>query len=102
MLRIDRFHAIDGTPLRGFFVRDKANKVLAIGATSSATSEGYVMPSRKRYARDVELCRAIWKLTGVPMKWNLTFHGRHVTSHNNQDLMRTVRRCADPRCNHRN
>ncbi len=89
MLRIERLETIDGRTMPGFFVRDGANKVVAIGAFSC---EPFVMPSRKRYARDLNLCEAISRLTQVPIKWNLTMYGNHVTSHNRQDLMRRIRR----------
>lgn len=44
MLNIERLTDKSGRVMAGFFVRNAANKVLAIGAP------GFVMPSRKRYA----------------------------------------------------
>ena len=89
MLRIERFYTLQGNLLNGFFVRNAANKAVAVGAFGS---DPFVMPSAKRYARDLDLCVAISALTQVPMKWNLTFWCNHVTSHNRQDLMRSLRR----------
>ena len=89
MLRIERFNDLQGRPLAGFFVRNGADKVVAVGA---ACADGFVMPSQKRYCRDLDLCRAISRLTNQPIKWNLTFWCNHVTSHNRQDLMRSLRR----------
>lgn len=91
-LTIDRcFHKVSGEPLAGFFVRNGIGKAVAIGAFC-ADGDGFVMPSQKRYARDTDLCRAIAKLTDLPIKWNLIFHGRHISSGTRQDLMRQVRR----------
>jgi hypothetical protein len=91
MLRIERLtHKVTGEPLAGFFVRNAIGKAVAVGAFSS--DGGFVTPTLKRYCRDVDLCRKIGELTGIPIKWNLTFWCRHFTSHNRQDLMRRVRR----------
>jgi hypothetical protein len=98
MLRIERLETITGHPLPGFFVRNRADKVLAIGAFSS---DGFVMPSRKRYVRDLPLCESIARLTGLPMKWNLSTYGEHISSGGNQQLMREVKRCSLSRHNHR-
>ena len=84
-MTIDHMTTIDGRKRAGFFVRNRANKVLAIGAP------GWVMPSRKRYARDISLCAALAKLTGQPVRWNLSYYGKHVSSHGEQTLMRIVR-----------
>jgi hypothetical protein len=70
-LYIDPLVSRQGVRMRGFFVRNRQRKVLAIGATATASSPGWAMPHAKRYARDVTLCAAIIKLTGVPLKWNL-------------------------------
>ena len=97
MLTIERLeHKITGAILPGFFVRNRVGKVLAIGAYSQ--DGGFVMPSRKRYAKDVDLCRALGKLTGLPVKWNLTFWCNHVTSHTRQALMCSVRKCGCREC----
>jgi hypothetical protein len=88
-LRIERLETLSGHVQPGFFVRNRANKVLAIGAYSR---DPFVMPSRKRYARDLGLCQAIAALTGLPMKWNLTWYCNHVTSGTNQELMHQVRK----------
>jgi hypothetical protein len=88
MLEIERFKTPSGDNLVGFFVRNKINKVVAIGAYSQ---DGFVMPTRKRYARDVDLCRAIAKLTGLPIKWNLCYWGKYLSSGTRQDLMRQVK-----------
>ena len=77
MLRIDRLVTLQGVTCNGYFVRNARNKVLAIGAYGV---NPFVMPSRKRYARDVELCKAIARLTKHPIKWNLTIHGKDVHS----------------------
>jgi hypothetical protein len=72
MLSIERLHAIDGHLLAGFFVRNGAGKVVAIGAFCK---DGFVMPARKRYARDIDLCRKVAEITGEPIKWNLSLLG---------------------------
>lgn len=89
MLRIERLKDLSGREMNGFFVRNASGKALAIGAFSP--DGGFVTPSRKRYARDVSLCVALARLTGIPVKWNLSMYDRHVTSGTNQELMRVVR-----------
>lgn len=83
-LTIDPIVALDGSTCRGFFVRNRKGKVLAVGATAKGDDPGFVHPHAKRYARDVELCKALARLTGLPVKWNLSFYGRVVTSGNPQ------------------
>jgi hypothetical protein len=97
MLTIERLTDVSGNLMAGFFVRDGAGKAVAIGASCA---DGFVMPTQKRYARDVDLCRKVALLTGQPIKWNLSFYGRHCSSGTRQELMAQVRRCSDPRCNH--
>ena len=72
MLTIDRLYTIQGVRCCGFFVRNGRGKVIALGADSSSTSDGFVSIGAKRYAKDVDLCRSVWKLTGLPVKWNLS------------------------------
>jgi len=69
MLTIERLTSLQGNTMAGFFVRNRAGKAMAIGAF--AGPNGFVMPTRKRYCRDIDLCRALGKLTGLPVKWNL-------------------------------
>ncbi len=94
MLRIERMETIDGRVMPGFFVRNGINRVVAIGAFSS---DPFVMPSRKRYARDLSLCESISRLTQVPIKWNLTMYGKHITSGTSQDLQRQIKRLRHTR-----
>jgi hypothetical protein len=72
-LYIDQLVTLQGITCRGFFVRNRNHKVLAMGAIPSPTDSGWVSPKAKRYARDVTLCAAISRLTGVPIKWNLHY-----------------------------
>lgn len=90
MIRIERLTNLQGREMPGFFVRNASNKVLAIGTFSA--NGGFVMPSRKRYARDISLCEALGRVTGLPVKWNLSCYGHHITSGTNQELMQIVKR----------
>lgn len=89
MIRIERLTNLQGREMPGFFVRNAANKVLAIGAFAGANS--FVMPSRKRYARDITLCEALGRVTGLPVKWNIDYYGKLVSGATEQELMRKVR-----------
>ena len=89
MLSIDRITDVSGREMPGFFVRNAKRKILAIGAFSQA--HGFVMPSRKRYARDISLCEALGRITGLPVKWNIGYYGKIVCSGTEQELMRKVR-----------
>lgn len=89
MLQIETLYSIqNGAKMRGFFVRNATGKALAMGATATATDAGFVMPMAKRYARDLPLCEAIARLSGVPIKWNLSVWGNRCTSGNRQELRR--------------
>ena len=90
-MTIERFTDLQGRQMAGFFVRNRAGKALAIGAFSR--NGGFVHPTHKRYARDLSLCEALAKITGLPVSWNLSFYGRHVSSHGRQDLDKIVRKC---------
>ena len=94
-MKIERFHDLQGNLLAGFFVRNRIGKLVAIGANPKS-GNGFVTPSHKCYARDVDLCRALGTLTGQPVKWNLVFYGNHLSSHNRQDLMRKIRQTRRP------
>jgi hypothetical protein len=97
-MRIDRITDIHGNRTAGFFVRNRADKVLAIGADPGFIGRdavGFVIPSRKRYARDLSLCVALGKITGQPVKWPLSYYGKHVSSHGEQVLMRIVRNARE-------
>lgn len=66
MLTIHQLRDIrDGAPLRGFIVRNKIGKCLALGATGD---DGFVIMAAKRYANDRPLCEAIERLTGQAMR----------------------------------
>jgi len=68
-LRIERISTIQGVLCNGFFVRNRANKVLAIGAVSTESKAGFVLMKAKRYSKDVPLCESIYRLTGgLPIK----------------------------------
>lgn len=57
----------DGSPLRGFFVRNKRGKVMALGCGPKEGGHkpaSFVVMHAKRYAHDLDLCRAVRKLTG--------------------------------------
>lgn len=88
MLTVDRLTDRQGRELCGFFVRNAKRKILALGAFSA---EGWVMPARKRYARDASLCEALGKLTGLPVKWNIGYYCKVVSSGTEQELMRKYR-----------
>ena len=98
MLRVERLKTMDGRTMAGFFVRNQAGRALAIGAFSS---DPFVMPTAKRYAKDLPLCEAIARITGLPLKWNLAMYGPHVTSGTRQQLTQIVRKCRTPQHNHR-
>ena len=79
-LYVDQLVSLQGDTMRAFFVRNRKKKVLAIGATATASDPGFVIPKAKRYARDLSLCVAISRLTGVPIKWNLRWNGKRYCS----------------------
>lgn len=61
MLAIEKLYdKRDGTPLRGFFVRNRIGKLIAIGAENS-----FVQISRPRYSHDASLVTKIGRLTGL-------------------------------------
>lgn len=88
MLTIDQIERLDGTISRGFFVRNRKGKVLAIG---SFAGDGFVIPAAKKHAKDVSLCQALLRLTGCPVKWPLVLHGRAFSTNTRQHLERAVR-----------
>ena len=93
MLTIDRIINIHtGAPLNGFFVRNRKRKALAFGSFHVEPLRGFVMPLRKRYARDVSLCRRLANLTGLPVKWNLSYWCNRCTSGTEQELRKFMHR----------
>lgn len=93
MLTIDRIERLDGTISRGFFVRNRKGKVLALGcfAGDKIAGDAFVIPAAKKHAKDVSLCQALLKLTGCPVKWPLVLHGRAFSTNTRQHLERAVR-----------
>lgn len=61
-------HKMTDAPMRAFFIRNAANKVLAIGALRMPHDDGFVMMKAKRYENDGDLVRAIEKLTGMNVR----------------------------------
>ena len=64
MLTFERLHHKDtGVPLAGFFVRNHAGKVLAMGADS--TKGAHLILRAKRYEHDRDLVAALERMTGI-------------------------------------
>lgn len=75
-LWIDQMRDVrDGTPLRGFFIRDRAHRILAIGVLPCSSGcrrtpvdAGFVQFNAPRYYRDLCLIDAVTRLTGMTVR----------------------------------
>ena len=67
-LILDQWHHVrTGEPFRGFSIRNRRGKLLAIGcgpAANGSRADCFVVMHAPRYEHDLDLCRAIRRLTG--------------------------------------
>ena len=65
-LKIDRFRDKEGTLFAGFFIKNRINKNIALGASS--TDAPFLFMCHKRYQNDKDLVSAVERLTGMPVE----------------------------------